>query len=112
MVTQRSDGTIQFEFFRPEASQVTLAGEFNNWQTNGQLMKRGTDGWWRCDLNLKPGFYQFRYVADGRWYTDYASFGVEPTPSGLNSVLKVDPPAVVELEVEKPATDDDARQAA
>lgn len=111
MVTQRPDGTVQFEFFRPEASQVSLAGEFNGWQTNGQRMARGTDGWWRCELNLSPGFYQFRYVADGQWYTDYASFGVEPTPLGLNSVLKVDAPVVVEREVE-PAAGDDARQAA
>jgi 1,4-alpha-glucan branching enzyme len=111
MVTQRPDGTVQFEFFRPDAGHVSLAGEFNSWRTDGQRMKRGTDGWWRCDLRLMPGFYQFRYIADGQWYTDYAAFGVEPTPLGLNSVLKVDPPVVAEIKVE-PVADDDARQAA
>lgn len=111
MVTQWPDGTIQFEFFRPDAQQVSLAGEFNDWRTNGLPMVREAGGWWRCDLQLEPGFYQFRYVADGQWYTDYASFGVEPTPQGLNSVLKVDSPTVAALE-DQPAVDDDARQAA
>ncbi len=39
------------------------------------------------------GEYRFRYVADGVWYTDYASYGVESSKlGGWNSVLFVPEP--------------------
>jgi len=35
---------------------------------------------WVVDASTKlsPGDYRFRYVADGVWYTDYASHGIGP----------------------------------
>jgi 1,4-alpha-glucan branching enzyme len=112
MVTQLPNGTVQFEFFRPEAREVFLAGEFNGWRTHCLMMQQGEDGWWRYHMLLSPGFYQFRYCADGQWHTDYAAFGIEPTPYGFNSVLKVDSPAMIEPEVEPAADSDSALQAA
>jgi 1,4-alpha-glucan branching enzyme len=90
MVTQLPDGSTEFRFFRPEARQVTVAGDFNGWQPCF-LMRRHHDGWWICRLHLAPGTYEFRYWADGQWYNDYAAFGLEHGPYGLNSVAKVDP---------------------
>lgn len=92
MVTQAPDGTVTFQFLRPQARQVFLAGDFNNWHKQSLIMLKGSDGWWRCQLTLAPGIYQFRYYADGQWYSDYAAFGLERGPFGWNSVLKVDPP--------------------
>src|SRR5512146_2371964 len=94
MVTQTADGLICFEFFRPDARQVFLAGDFNGWQKHSMGLVRGADGGWRYELRLMPGIYQFRYIADGQWYNDYAAFGLERGPFGWNSVLKVDPPAM------------------
>lgn len=91
MVRQMMDGLVEFRFFRPNARQVSLAGQFNGWQPGILTMKKSDDGWWRCRLSLAPGCYEFRYFADGQWFTDYAAFGVEPTPFGWNSVVKVDP---------------------
>jgi len=90
MVSQAPDGTIQFRFFRPEARQVTLTGDFNGWDMANTPMTRGSDGWWRYQLELPPGCYQFRYFSDGQWYTDHAAFGIEHGPFGINSVVKVD----------------------
>ncbi len=90
MVTQLPDGFVEFRFYRPGARQVTLAGEFNGWHETSLPMHLDKDGWWRYQLRLAPGYYQFRYVADGEWHTDYAAFGVEPGPFGLNSVVKVE----------------------
>lgn len=92
MVTQLPDGTVEFRFYRPGARQVTLAGEFNGWHKSSLPMHPDGDGWWRYRLRLAPGCYQFRYVADDQWHTDYAAFGVEPGPFGLNSVVKVESP--------------------
>jgi hypothetical protein len=90
MVTQTLDGKVLFQFYRPDVRQVTVAGDFNGWQ-NSFHMSRGHDGWWRCQIELAPGTYRFRYLADGQWHTDYAAFGVEPGPYGWNSVLLVQP---------------------
>ncbi len=97
MVTQAPDGTVEFRFFRPEARRITLAGDFNGWHRTSLLMTKGHDGWWRYQLKLAPGCYQFRYLGDGQWYTDYAAFGVEHGPFGMNSVVKVDPPRDEEI---------------
>ncbi|NLX23133.1 MAG: glycoside hydrolase [Phycisphaerae bacterium] len=89
MVRQLPDGAVEFHFLRPGAAQVSLAGDFNGWQPSF-LMDKRADGWWHCRLKLAPGIYQFRYQADGQWYNDYAAFGLEHGPFGLNSVAKVD----------------------
>lgn len=94
MVTQVLDGTVEFEFYRPEAKQMFVAGDFNGWRETGLAMKKGADGRWRCRLRLAPGVYHFRYVGDGQWFNDYAAFGIDIGPYGINSVLKVDPPAL------------------
>lgn len=102
MVTQRPDGSMEFRFFRPQANQVTLAGEFNGWHKQSFAMTRMEDGWWRYRISLSPGVYQFRYVADGEWYTDYAAFGLERNHLGWNSVVKVDPVRVEPPKVVRP----------
>ena len=90
MVTQLPEGELEFKFYRPKAKQVTIAGDFNAWQ-DCFLMTKTADGHWRSRLQLAPGVYQFRYCADGEWYNDYAAFGLEHGPFGLNSVAKVEP---------------------
>ncbi len=102
MVTQKPDGSVEFRFFRPEASHVTVAGDFNGWHQGSFPMIRGEDGWWRYRISLSAGVYQFRYVADGVWYTDYAAFGLERTGLGWNSVLKVDPILPEQMPISKP----------
>ena len=91
MVTQIPDGGVEFTFYRPDASNVAIAGDFNNWQPSFQ-MTRLSDGRWHSHLKLAPGIYQFRYFADGEWFNDYAAFGLEHGPFGLNSVARVDAP--------------------
>jgi len=90
MVVQLPDGTVQFTFICPQAQHVTIAGDFNGWQSTF-AMTRLDEKRWRSRLQLAPGLYQFRYCADGQWFNDYAAFGLEHGPFGLNSVLKVEP---------------------
>ena len=90
MVTQIPDGGVEFTFYRPNAARVAIAGDFNNWQTSF-LMTRLPDGRWQSRLKLAPGIYQFRYFADGEWFNDYAAFGLEHGPFGMNSVARVEP---------------------
>ena len=88
MTSVDNDGTVLFSFFRPAATEVLLAANFTEWSE--QLpMQRDANGWWTLRLALEPGEYSFRYVADGAWYTDFASHGVEVTTHGWNSLLVV-----------------------
>jgi 1,4-alpha-glucan branching enzyme len=88
MTTSDKDGAVVFSFFRPAAREVSLAGDFNQWAKQLPL-QRDPNGWWTLRLALEPGEYAFRYVADGEWYTDFASHGVEVTEHGWNSLLVV-----------------------
>lgn len=90
MVTQLPDGKVEFIFISTRAQRVTIAGDFNGWQPCFE-MTRLDESRWRSRMKLAPGIYQFRYCADGQWHTDYAAFGLEHGPFGLNSVVKVDP---------------------
>ncbi len=89
MVTQWSCGDVEFRFFRPEAQGVSLVGDFNGWDYHAHPMTKTKGGTWVAQLSLPQGVYQFRYLADGQWYVDYAAFGVELCPYGHNSVVLV-----------------------
>jgi len=80
----------EFRFYRPDAQNVYLVGDFNDWQ-DGQLeMARRSDGDWVAKVRLPVGEFKFRYCADGQWFTDYAAFGVAPGRFGMDSIVRID----------------------
>ena len=89
MITVLPTGHIDFRFFRRGASTVSVVGTFNKWDPAITPMEPLGDGWWRAQLDLPDGLHQFRYVADGEWFTDYAAHGVEHSKWGMNSLLNV-----------------------
>jgi 1,4-alpha-glucan branching enzyme len=80
---------VEFNFYRPQAGRVHLAGDFNGWRTDGVPMVRTPGGYWQTRLHLPVGEFKFRYCADGQWFTDFGAFGVEHGDHGLNSVVRV-----------------------
>jgi 1,4-alpha-glucan branching enzyme len=88
MVTIKDDW-VEFSFYRPQAQQVHLAGDFNCWRSSELPMVRTEKGYWTAKMRLPAGEFKFRYCADGEWYTDYAAFGVEPGQFGLDSIVRV-----------------------
>ena len=85
-------GGVEFCFYRREARQVFLCGDFNDWHQTTLPMTVGDGGWWKRRLRLAPGSYQFKYLADSEWYPDYAAFGLERGPFGTwNTVVLVKP---------------------
>ncbi len=79
----------EFRFYRPDAAQVFLVGDFVGWQTGRCPMKLTGKGEWVVQVVLPPGEYKFRYLADGQWFTDYAAFGVEYGPLGFDSLVRI-----------------------
>ena len=63
----------QFAYQAPTVRQVSLAGDFNNWDDKAGPMERGPDGAWHLSVPLKPGRYEYRFFADGVWCDDPAA---------------------------------------
>src|SRR4051794_19180369 len=113
MTSIAKDGCVDFWFFRRDVQDVRIVGDFATASAvpggassganpgastgtsagsavgDGLAMTAGPDGWWRATVALAAGEYRFRYVADGVWYADYASNGIEVTKLGPNSILVV-----------------------
>ena len=72
-----------------EAKQVSVVGDFNNWDTNANALKK-SKGVWRTTLDLEQGReYQFRYfVNESEWHNDEAADKYIPNNvAGDNSVV-------------------------
>jgi 1,4-alpha-glucan branching enzyme len=91
MINLLPTGQTEFRFFRRGVKSVCVVGTFNGWQIGSTPMQSRGDGWWRIRLSLPHGIHQFRYVADGQWFTDFAAHGVEHAKWGLNSLLVLGP---------------------
>jgi 1,4-alpha-glucan branching enzyme len=89
MTSIRTNGEVEFRFFRANARAVAVAGDFTAWEAKPITMRHEGNGWWSARVSLEPGEYRFRYVADGQWFTDFASHGVELKKQTWNSVLLV-----------------------
>jgi len=61
---------IKFEFSSPEAKEVSLVGNFNQWNSQANPMKKDKKGIWKVALALEPGRYEYRFIADGNWKND------------------------------------------
>jgi 1,4-alpha-glucan branching enzyme len=94
MTSVRPNGQIEFRFFRAGAKDVAVAGDFTDWSQNPIAMRHEGNGWFTARVALQPGEYRFRYLADGQWFTDYASHGVELKKQTWNSVLLVHESAI------------------
>lgn len=82
--------SVTLSFAHNTQGPVYVAGSFNGWSTRSMPMQKVGDGRWEAKLQLPPGEHQFRYYANGQWFTDYAAGGVVPNGLGeFNSVLTV-----------------------
>ncbi|MDD5565346.1 MAG: AAA family ATPase [Candidatus Omnitrophica bacterium] len=61
---------VAFYFKDPQAKEVYIAGDFNNWKTDESSRMEFHDGAWIKKMALFPGRYRYRFVADGRWIED------------------------------------------
>lgn len=71
------------------ADRIYLTGDFNEWCENDLPLRQGRDGTWRVTLDLPVDqCFQFRYVVDGEWQTDWCADGAEENTFGSqNSVV-------------------------
>ena len=72
------------------AKQVSLAGDFNGWASDGTPLKRDDAGHWEATVALAPGRHEYKFVVDGEWVPDpLARDHVRNQHGTLNSVIEV-----------------------
>lgn len=82
--------TINFYIQHEFASQITLAGSFNQWASDELLMEPCRNGIWKIEIPLlPPGRYEYKFfVDDMSWVEDINNPYREPDGfSGFNSIL-------------------------
>jgi len=62
---------ILFRTYKPDARIISLVGDFNGWNPEHDVMKRGGDGVWRLEKRLHSGVYRYKFIVDGEWLPDY-----------------------------------------
>jgi chromosome partitioning protein len=74
----------------PEAKEVYVAGEFNNWKLDENSRMERNNGRWTKNINLGSGKYRYRFVIDGNWSEDPGNPLKQLNPYGtMDSLLEV-----------------------
>ncbi|MEI6386089.1 MAG: hypothetical protein WCQ50_05595 [Spirochaetota bacterium] len=85
--------SVQFTLAYPEATAVSLVGDFNGWKPGQAVMTRSaTDQPWEIKITLPQGhMYTYNFLVDGKyWVSDpQASEAVNDGFGGTNSLLRL-----------------------
>ena len=62
---------ILFNVSAPNAKDIYVVGDFNNWNTaDDYRLSRLEDGRWEKKLGLSPGRHKYKFIIDGEWVQD------------------------------------------
>jgi 1,4-alpha-glucan branching enzyme len=74
----------------PEAKQVSIVGDFNNWNPTATPMVRQPNGYWMGSLELRHGHHQYAFLVDGKRVLD-------PNATGRTSDSQNQPVSLVAI---------------
>lgn len=81
---------ISLSFSAPDAKEVYVAGDFNNWKLDKTSAMHNDHGVWKKRLNLSAGIYRYRFVKDGEWIDDPSNPNRAMNPYGqMDSLIEV-----------------------
>lgn len=81
---------VVFSIFAPEAKEVYVSGDFNDWRLDENSRMLNHNGTWSRKLYLNSGRYHYRFVIDGKWVEDFNNPARETNPYGdQNSLLEI-----------------------
>ncbi len=61
---------VSLAFAAPDAEQVYVVGDFNNWKLDENSLMTAENGIWNKKMSLVSGRYRYRFVKDGQWLED------------------------------------------
>ncbi len=81
---------MTFSLAAPNAKNVYIAGDFNNWNIEENYRLKQNNGAWIVKVPLKPGNHRYRFVVDGKWQEDPQNNHTEKNPFGeLDSLIEI-----------------------
>ncbi|MDD2653507.1 MAG: AAA family ATPase [Candidatus Omnitrophica bacterium] len=82
---------ITFSLHDPNAQDVYLVGDFNNWKASEEnRLTRDDNGSWIKRLALRSGTYHYKFVVDGEWQEDPSNPNKEENNfGGYNSLIEI-----------------------
>ena len=81
---------VSFSFRAPQRfNDVKLAGSFTNWEQGAIEMTKGRFGQWKAEVNLEPGEYEYKFMADGKWLNDPKADKIVPNSRGSENSIRV-----------------------
>jgi 1,4-alpha-glucan branching enzyme len=79
-----------FSLEAPEAKEVFLMGDFNDWKPGKHPMQKDENGIWKKQVMLSPGNYEYKFLVDGQWKEDPRNNRRCPNRFGsYNSVIRL-----------------------
>ena len=61
---------VQFKYNSPDANNVHLVGEFNEWNINTNPMQKDAKGSFSTEIELDAGKYMYKFLEDNIWKND------------------------------------------
>lgn len=63
--------TVSFCYYGPTNTKVQVAGSMTEWASGAKDMTYDADtAYWKLDMELGAGVYQYKFIVDGDWITD------------------------------------------
>ena len=86
-----AQSNVRFTLVAPEASSVSIVGDFNGWNPSSLPLRRSADGrTWEVEVPLPPGRYAYSFVVDGALARDpSAPQALDADLGTTNSVVMV-----------------------
>jgi 1,4-alpha-glucan branching enzyme len=83
-----ADG-VRFSIKAPEAELVTIAGNFNGWNSYATELEKGAEGIWSIVIPLQQDRrYYYKFLVDGFWIADPDNPDtVSDGHGGVNSII-------------------------
>lgn len=67
---------VPFLCLAPEAQEVFVSGDFNDWDGAAHPLRRMPDGAWRAEIPLSHGHHHYLFIVDGKRMLDPRAQGV------------------------------------
>lgn len=81
---------VSMAFDAPEAKQVYVVGDFNDWKLDENSLMSFENGTWSKRMNLVSGRYRYRFVKDGQWLEDPNNPNKTMNPYGqMDSLIEI-----------------------
>ncbi len=66
---------VNFTCLAPQAKEVSLMGDFNQWDAHSHPMRRQADGAWVIQVLLPQGYQRYVFLVDGSPSLDPNAYG-------------------------------------